>query len=61
MAASMAPGEELRHVVLHGLLHLLGYDHETSEDGAQMRAREEAVLGAEIHAGRAEDAHGGHE
>lgn len=61
VAASMAPGEELRHVVLHGLLHLLGYDHETPEDDAQMRAREEAVLGAEIHAGHAEDAHGGHE
>ncbi|MPZ98811.1 MAG: rRNA maturation RNase YbeY [Dehalococcoidia bacterium] len=41
---------ELQHVVLHGLLHLLGYDHETPEDRALMRAREEALLGPEIHA-----------
>jgi len=44
---------ELAHVVLHGLLHLLGYDHEEPEEEAVMKAREEAVLGASIHAGRA--------
>src|SRR5690606_31029494 len=41
---------ELQHVVLHGLLHLLGYDHETPEEQSVMRAREEGLLGAEIHA-----------
>ncbi len=41
---------ELRHVALHGVLHLLGYDHLTPEDEARMRGREERVLGAEIHA-----------
>ena len=46
---------ELHHVVLHGLLHLLGYDHDAAEDAVTMREREEAVLGSEIHA-----AGGGH-
>ncbi len=41
--------------MLHGLLHLLGYDHESDEEAAEMVAREEAVLGARIHAT------GGHE
>jgi probable rRNA maturation factor len=54
-AADLTLDQELRHLVLHGLLHLLGYDHETDDDDAKMSAREEAVLGAGIHAG------GGHE
>lgn len=54
------PADELQHVVLHGLLHLLGYDHETREDEARMRAREELALGPEIHAGRAGEAHSDH-
>lgn len=41
---------ELRHVALHGVLHLLGYDHLTPTDEAAMRGREEQVLGAAIHA-----------
>jgi probable rRNA maturation factor len=41
---------ELRHVALHGVLHLLGYDHLTPGDEAAMRGREERVLGPEIHA-----------
>lgn len=50
--AGLAAGEELSHVVLHGLLHLLGYDHEEADGEAVMKAREEAVLGPAIHAGR---------
>ncbi|MEX2228817.1 MAG: rRNA maturation RNase YbeY [Dehalococcoidia bacterium] len=47
---------ELRHVILHGTLHLLGFDHATPGDEAAMRAREEVVLGATVHAGeRAHD------
>ena len=53
--AGLTIDEELRHLVLHGLLHLLSYGHETAEEDAAMREREEAVLGARIHAT------GGHE
>ncbi len=53
--AGLTLDEELRHLVLHGLLHLLGYDHETADGDSAMREREEAVLGARIHAT------GGHE
>lgn len=35
---------EFAYVVVHGLLHLLGYDHEDEEGRAIMRAREERVL-----------------
>jgi len=48
----LATGEELAHVILHGLLHLLGYDHEEPDEEAVMKAREEAILGPTIHAGR---------
>lgn len=50
--AGLGAAEELSHVVLHGLLHLLGYDHEEPDEEAVMKAREEAVLGPTIHAGR---------
>lgn len=41
---------ELQHLVLHGVLHLLGYDHETAKETSQMENREEALLGSAIHA-----------
>jgi len=35
----------LAHMVVHGMLHLQGYDHETGpEDAAGMEARERAIL-----------------
>lgn len=37
---------ELSYLVTHGLLHLLGYDHEQPADAERMRGREEALLGA---------------
>ena len=51
--AGLTTDEELNHVALHGLLHLLSYDHESEDEAAAMRAREEALLGPGIHAGRA--------
>lgn len=34
----------LQHLVVHGLLHLLGYDHETDCDARRMEAMEVEVL-----------------
>ena len=41
--------EELAHLLVHGLLHLLGYDHERPAEARRMRAREEALLGHAVH------------
>ena len=32
------------HLVIHGMLHLQGYDHERDDDAAHMEAREVALL-----------------
>jgi probable rRNA maturation factor len=37
---------ELSYLVTHGILHLLGYDHEQPDDAQRMRAREETILRA---------------
>ncbi len=34
----------LTHLLVHGLLHLLGYDHETDDDADHMEAAERRVL-----------------
>jgi len=35
---------ETAWALCHGVLHLLGYDHQTDEEDAAMRAREQQVL-----------------
>lgn len=37
---------ELNLLLVHGILHLLGYDHESDEDAAAMQAREQLLLTA---------------
>ncbi len=36
---------ELNYLVVHGVMHCLGYDHIEDEERAQMRAQEEYILG----------------
>lgn len=37
---------EIYYLTVHGLCHLLGYDHETEDDRKRMREREEKILSA---------------
>jgi len=37
--------DEMGLLLVHGLLHLLGYDHSGRSDGAVMRRREKEILG----------------
>jgi len=39
-----AVAEELKLLVIHGILHLLGYDHQEEADAQKMREREDQVL-----------------
>jgi probable rRNA maturation factor len=36
--------DHLRHLVVHGVLHLLGFDHATDADATMMETREIAIL-----------------
>lgn len=36
---------ELHYLIVHGVLHCLGYDHMTDEEKAEMREKEEEILG----------------
>jgi probable rRNA maturation factor len=36
--------QEVAHLLVHGILHLLGYDHSQPQDERIMRAREEEIL-----------------
>lgn len=36
---------ELHYLLVHGIMHCLGYDHMTDEEKAEMREKEEWVLG----------------
>ena len=37
-------GHHVSHLIVHGVLHLLGYDHETDSDAAEMEPLETAIL-----------------
>ena len=36
---------ELHYLIVHGIMHCLGYDHIVDEDRAEMREKEEFILG----------------
>jgi probable rRNA maturation factor len=37
-------GEELKLLIIHGILHLLGYDHQEEADAQKMREKEEHIM-----------------
>jgi len=39
-----SPEKELALLIIHGILHLLGYDHEEPEEESKMRERERELL-----------------
>ena len=43
-AQGKAPDAHWAHMVIHGVLHLLGYDHETDEEACAMEALETGIM-----------------
>ena len=43
-----APAAEVRLLLVHGILHLLGYDHEAEDDRARMWERQERYSGMRV-------------
>ena len=50
---------EVWYLAVHGLLHCLGYDHETEEEKRAMRAAEEKIMGRLALARPAEEGRSG--
>jgi probable rRNA maturation factor len=51
--AGMSLDGDVAHLLTHGLLHLLGYDHEAAEcEALRMQAREDELLAGLGYAGR---------
>lgn len=46
LAAGIPPAHHFQHLLVHGLLHLLGHDHEDDEQAAAMEALETRILAA---------------
>lgn len=40
----IAPGDHVSHLIIHGMLHLAGYDHENDKDADEMESLEITVL-----------------
>ena len=51
-------GSEMRLLLVHGMLHLLGYDHEREQDRAQMWALQERYSGVPSPVSQDEEAAG---
>ena len=56
-AAGRAVGGEVAHLLVHGLLHVLGYDHEEPAEGERMKQREDELLGELGYTGGYEHGH----
>jgi len=44
-AEDKSVGDHLAHMVVHGMLHLLGHDHEADDEAATMETLEVSILG----------------
>lgn len=44
LAQNKTPRDHTAHLIVHGLLHLLGFDHESEEDAEEMESREVQLL-----------------
>ena len=44
-AQELALDDHLTHLIVHGFLHLLGYDHEDDAEALVMEGLETAILG----------------
>lgn len=42
----ISPADHATHLIVHGMLHLLGYDHDSDADAEQMEATEVAAMAA---------------
>jgi probable rRNA maturation factor len=56
-AANRAVGGEIAHLLVHGLLHILGHDHENTAEGEEMKQREDELLLALGYEGGYEHGH----
>ncbi|MDO5705609.1 MAG: rRNA maturation RNase YbeY [Paracoccus sp. (in: a-proteobacteria)] len=43
-AQGKAPADHVTHLLIHAVLHLVGYDHETDPDAETMESAERAIL-----------------
>ena len=43
-SGEIAPEDHVAHLVVHGVLHLLGYDHETEDEAEEMERLEVEIL-----------------
>jgi probable rRNA maturation factor len=48
---------EIAHLLVHGLLHILGHDHEGKAEGEEMKQREDELLSALGYEGGYEHGH----
>ena len=44
MAQGKAIEDHWAHMIVHGMLHLLGYDHENDDEAAEMEGKEIEIL-----------------
>lgn len=44
LAQAKVPAHHWAHLLVHGVLHLRGYDHQNDRDAAQMEAKEVVIL-----------------